>query len=83
MKPSLERRVRCVERVRAAQCRTHYLFRGMDESHEQVQARIRGKIASGEASRSDQFVIFSWDGAGGRRVPTKGSSAPPPAGSAG
>jgi len=67
MRRSLERRVRCVERVRAAQRRTHYFFRGMDETHEQVQARICAKIASGQASRSDQFIEFAWTGAGGAK----------------
>ncbi len=60
MSLSMERRVDGLERAHAAQCRTHYLFRGMDETRAQVQARIRAKIASGAASRTDQFIIFSW-----------------------
>jgi hypothetical protein len=60
MNPSLERRVDALEKAHAAHCRTHYLFRGMDETHAQVQVRIRAMIASGEASRNDRFVTFSW-----------------------
>ena len=60
MSPSLEHRVGGLERTHASRCRTRYLFRGMDETHAQVQARIRVMIASGEASRNDQFVIFAW-----------------------
>jgi hypothetical protein len=32
----------------------------MDETHAQVQARIGVMIASGKASRTDEFVIFAW-----------------------
>jgi hypothetical protein len=60
MKPSLERRARCLERIRAAQCRTHYLWQDMDETDDQVEARIRAMIASGEASPNDRFVTFCW-----------------------
>jgi len=60
MNLSLERRVDGLERARAARCRTHYLFRGMGETYAQVQTRIRAMIASGEASRSDRFITFSW-----------------------
>jgi hypothetical protein len=68
MKPSLQRRACCVERFRAARCRTDYLFQDMDETYDQVQARIGAKIASGEASPNDRFVTFYWrspEGEGG------------------
>jgi hypothetical protein len=60
MRPSLERRVGCVERVLAARRRTHYLWQDMDETDEALQARIRARIASGAAGPNDQFVTFRW-----------------------
>ena len=60
MKRSLERRVRGTERLRAAQRRTHYLWQDMDETTEQVQARMRAMIASGEARRDDEFMTLFW-----------------------
>jgi hypothetical protein len=60
MRLSLARRLDSLEKAHAARCRTHYLFRGMDETDPQVDARIDAMIASGEAGRNDQFVIFSW-----------------------
>jgi hypothetical protein len=60
MRPSLERRVGCVERVLAARRRTHYLWQDMDETDEALKARIRARIVSGEAGPNDQFVTFRW-----------------------
>jgi hypothetical protein len=60
MSLSLERRLDGLEKARAAQYRSHYLFREMDETEPQIDARINAMIARGEASRDDQFVIFSW-----------------------
>jgi hypothetical protein len=60
MKASLVRRFGCVERARAAQCRDHYLWQKTDETYDVVRARIDAMIASGEASRNDRFVTFSW-----------------------
>jgi hypothetical protein len=60
MRASLVRRVRGVERLLAAQRQTHYLFKGLDETEEALQARIRAKIANGEAGPNDQFVTFRW-----------------------
>jgi hypothetical protein len=58
MRASLQRRISGMERILTGFRQTHYLFRGLDETHEDVQARIRAKIASGEAGPKDQFVIF-------------------------
>jgi hypothetical protein len=60
MRPSLQRRISGMERILTGFRLTHYLFQGLDETHDDVQARIRDKIASGEAGAKDQFVIFRW-----------------------
>jgi hypothetical protein len=57
---SLACRVNGMERVLKGFRQTHYFFRGLDETHADVQARIRARIASGEAAPKDQFVIFRW-----------------------
>jgi hypothetical protein len=56
----LERRVCRVERAHVAERRTHTFFRDPHETADVVQARIRAKIASGQASPSDRFVTFFW-----------------------
>jgi hypothetical protein len=65
MNLSLVRRIHSLERARAVSRRTHYLFRGMDETPAQLQARIDAMIASGEASRNDQFITFAWESPAG------------------
>jgi hypothetical protein len=60
MRPSLERRVSCMERVLVARRRTRYLWQDDDESDAALRARIRAMIASGEAGPNDQFVTFRW-----------------------
>jgi hypothetical protein len=60
MRPSLARRVRGVERARAAHRQIRFVWQGTDDTSAEVQARIRTMIASGEASPTDQFVTFSW-----------------------
>jgi hypothetical protein len=60
MRASLERRVSSMERVLAARRRTHYLFKGLNETEEALQARKRAMIGSGEAGPNDLFVVFRW-----------------------
>jgi hypothetical protein len=60
MRPSLVRRVRGVERARAAHRRMRFVWQGTDETSEEVEARVRAMIASGEASGTDEFVTFGW-----------------------
>jgi hypothetical protein len=48
------------EQVRAGERRTHTFFRNPGETQEAVQARIRAKIARGDASPDDRFVTFFW-----------------------
>jgi hypothetical protein len=54
------RRLDRLQKAHAARRRTHYLFRGMDETEPQVDARIDAMIASGKAGPNDRFVVFSW-----------------------
>jgi hypothetical protein len=49
-----------MERILAAHRRTHYVWQGMDETDDALQARIRAKIASGAASPRDRFITFCW-----------------------
>jgi hypothetical protein len=37
----------------------------MDETHTELDARIDAMIASGEASRNDQFITFAWESPAG------------------
>jgi hypothetical protein len=60
MSLSLERRLDGLEKARAAQYRSHYLFREMDETEPQIDARIDAMIASRKAGPNDRFIIFSW-----------------------
>jgi hypothetical protein len=56
----LARRIERLARSCAARRRSHYLFRYEGETAADVSARKDAMVASGEARRSDQFVIFSW-----------------------
>jgi hypothetical protein len=60
MRQALARRIERLGRSCDARRRSHYLFRYEGETAADVQARINAMVASGEARRSDQFVIFSW-----------------------
>jgi hypothetical protein len=60
MRPSLWRRVSCMERVLAARRCDHYLWQDEDETDEALQARIRARIESGAARPNDRFITFRW-----------------------
>ena len=60
MKLSAERRFGRVQQAHTAQRRIHTFFRNPGETQEAVQARIRAKIARGDASPGDRFVTFYW-----------------------
>jgi hypothetical protein len=60
MKLSAVRKVERVAKERAPQPRTHILWWELDETRDKVNARIRAMIASGEASRHDRFLVFTW-----------------------
>jgi hypothetical protein len=38
----------------------HFCCWELGETREMVQARIRVRIGSGEASENDRFITFSW-----------------------
>ena len=60
MKSSLVRQVGRAEQVRASELRTHTFFQNPGETDEMMEAQIRDKIARGDASPHDRFVIFFW-----------------------
>jgi hypothetical protein len=60
MKPSVVRKADRVAKDRAPKPRMHFFWWEEDETRDMVQARIRAKIASGEASKNDRFVTFTW-----------------------
>jgi hypothetical protein len=49
-----------VAKERAPKPRMHFFWWDDDETYDMVEARIRAKIASGEASENDRFVTFTW-----------------------
>jgi hypothetical protein len=78
MKASALRRAARIAKARAPKPGMHFFWWDWHETRSDVRARIRAKIASGEASRYDRFVIFTWtreegDGAG---EPPWGEQAP-------
>ncbi len=60
MKPSVVRKADRVAKERAPKPRMHFFWWEEDETRDMVRARIRAKIASGEASENDRFVTFTW-----------------------
>jgi hypothetical protein len=60
MKPSVLRKADRIAKARAPKPRMHFFWWGQDETRAMVRARIRAKIASGEASPNDRFVTFTW-----------------------
>ncbi len=60
MKPSAIRKADRVAKARAPKPRMHFFWWEQNETKDMVQARIRAKIAGGQARRNDRFVIFTW-----------------------
>jgi hypothetical protein len=60
MKASMVRKAGRIAKVRAPKPRPHFFWWGQDETRDMVRARIRAKIAGGEASPNDRFVTFTW-----------------------
>ena len=60
MKPSMVRKADRIAKDRAPKPRMHFFWWEQDETRDMVRARIRAKIASGEASPNDRFVTFTW-----------------------
>ena len=40
--------------------RTHYLWRDMGESLEEVRERFRRMVDEGRANENDDYIIFRW-----------------------
>ena len=68
MKSSMLRRTEQIAKARAPEPRMHFFWWHSHETRAMVRARIRATIASGEASRYDRFVIFSWTREDGERA---------------
>jgi hypothetical protein len=60
MKPSTLRKAERITKARAPKPRMHFFWWKQDETRDMVRARIRAKIASGEASPNDRFVTVTW-----------------------
>ena len=60
MKPSVLRKADRIAKGRAPTPRMHFFWWELNETRAMVRARIRAKIASGEARENDRFVTFSW-----------------------
>jgi hypothetical protein len=60
VKQSLVRKAERMVRDRAPKPRMHFFWWELDETYDMVEARIRARIASGEASENDDFVTFTW-----------------------
>jgi hypothetical protein len=61
MKRALQRRIEAVaKKVHAPAPGMCILFQETDETDEQVRARFRAMIASGEASENERLVKFRW-----------------------
>ena len=57
--PAMNRRVDGVERKNARSGRIRCILRDIGETRDMVQARMRAKIASGEASEDDRHVCLA------------------------
>ena len=60
MKTSMVRKAERIAKVRVPKPRMHFFWWDWGETRAMVRARIRAKIASGEARPKDRFVIFTW-----------------------
>ena len=59
MKPVRHRRLRAQEQ-RRSETRTHYLWRDIGESLDEVRKRFRRMIEEGRADENDNYIIFRW-----------------------
>ena len=59
MKPIRHKRLNAQEH-RRNETRTHYLWRDMGESLQQVRERFRRMVAEGRANENDAYIIFRW-----------------------
>jgi hypothetical protein len=59
MKPVRPHRLQAQEQLRD-QKRTHYLWREIGESLDDVRGRFRRMVEQGRASKNDDYIIFRW-----------------------
>ena len=59
MKPVRHKRLGAQEQ-RRNEARTHYLWRDMGESLDEVRERFRRMIEEGRADANDEYIIFRW-----------------------
>jgi hypothetical protein len=60
MKASTLRKADRIAKARAPKSRMRFFWWELDETREQLDARIRASIASGETSPNDRIVTFTW-----------------------
>ena len=60
MKAALARRVFRVERRCSVPPRTHFIWKEPHEAEEDIEARKRAMIRSGQASPLDRFITTEW-----------------------
>jgi hypothetical protein len=59
MKPFRGTRLQAQVQRRNERC-THYLWRDMGESLEEVRKRFRRMVEEGRANENDDYIIFRW-----------------------
>jgi hypothetical protein len=59
MKSVRHKRLQTQEQRRNETC-THYLWRDMGESLEEVRQRFRRMVEEGRANENDDYIIFRW-----------------------
>jgi hypothetical protein len=59
MKPVRDKRLEAQEQLRS-ETRTHYLWREVGESLDEVRERFRRMVEGGRASENDDYIIFRW-----------------------
>ena len=59
MKPVRHKRLQAQEQ-RRNETRTHYLWRDLGESVDEVRERFRRMVEEGRANEDDDYIIFRW-----------------------
>ena len=59
MKPVRHKRLNAQEQ-RRNETRTHYLWRDLGESVDEVRERFRRMVEEGRANADDDYIIFRW-----------------------
>ena len=59
MKPVRHKRLNAQEQ-RRNETRTHYLWRDLGESLEEVRERFRRMVEEGRANEDDDYIVFRW-----------------------